>query len=182
MQAPGLEKYCKLAVEKAATDAKQIHPSTVVTAEWVRWKCHFGCPEYGKGHMCPPDSPTPEQTRALLDCYNRAILFHLEAPKTPDRWEISKKYTDMLIDLEAEMFKDGYYKAFVLLVGPCRICKAGECAKLRGDYCTFGYRARPCMEACGIDVFQTAQNNGFYIITLKERAETRNLYCLMLVD
>jgi hypothetical protein len=38
------------------------------------------------------------------------------------------------------------------------------------------------MESCGIDVFQTARNNGFFIQTLKEKTETQNLYCLMLVD
>jgi len=177
-----LKRYCESAVEREATHAKQIHPSSVVTAAWVRWKCHFGCPEYGKGYMCPPDSPTPEETRALIDCYHRAILFHLEAPKTTDRGKHFRELYEALIDLEGEMFKDGYYKAFVLLAGPCRICKGGECAKLKGAYCTFGQRARPCMEACGIDVFQTARNNGFFITPLREKTETQNCYCLMLVD
>jgi hypothetical protein len=38
------------------------------------------------------------------------------------------------------------------------------------------------MEACGIDVFQTARNNGFFIRTLREKAEAQNIYCLLLVD
>jgi hypothetical protein len=38
------------------------------------------------------------------------------------------------------------------------------------------------MEGCGIDVYQTARNNGFPIRTLRERTETRNTYCLMMVD
>ncbi len=38
------------------------------------------------------------------------------------------------------------------------------------------------MEACGMDVFQTARNNGFFIEPLRERTETNNEYCLMLVD
>ncbi len=29
-----LEKYCALAIEAGATHAKQIHPSSVVTAPW----------------------------------------------------------------------------------------------------------------------------------------------------
>ena len=86
----------------------------------------------------------------------------------------------MLVDLEAEIFKDGYYKAFVLLEGPCLLCK--ECAKLKGTPCNFGFRARPCMESCGIDVYQTARNNGFFIVPLREKTETQNVYCLMLVD
>jgi len=38
------------------------------------------------------------------------------------------------------------------------------------------------MEACGIDVFQTAMNNGFHIETLRKETEPRNTFCLMLVD
>ncbi|MFH1242720.1 MAG: DUF2284 domain-containing protein [Pseudomonadota bacterium] len=175
-----LEKYCAQAVERGATHAKQIHPGTVVTAPWVRLKCQFGCAAYGKGYCCPPHTPTPEQTRAVIDSYRRAILFHIEAPMTPGRGKRFKKYLGMLTDLEGEMFKDGYYKAFIFLAGPCSLCK--ECAKPKGDPCTFGDKARPSMEGCGIDVYQTARNNGFFIETLSEKTQTQNVYCLMLVD
>ncbi|MBM4450395.1 MAG: hypothetical protein FJ022_06300, partial [Chloroflexi bacterium] len=102
-----LEKYCRQAIEKGATHAKQIDPGSVVTAPWVRWKCQFGCTEYGKGYCCPPDTPTPEQTRAVIDCYRRAILFHLENPKAPGRGKRFRHFHDMLINLEGELFKDG---------------------------------------------------------------------------
>ena len=175
-----LEKYCVRAIERGATHAKQIHPGTFITAAWVRLKCQFGCAAYNMGYCCPPHTPTPEQTRAIIDCYHRAILFHREIPYTAERRKRTKQYHNMLIDLEGEMFKDGYYKAFVFLSGPCRLCR--ECAKFEGALCKFGDRARPSMEACGIDVYQTAWNNGFKITTLRERTETQNQYCLMLVD
>lgn len=175
-----LEKYCVGAVEKGATHAKQIYPNSIVTAPWVRLKCQFGCPNYDKSYCCPPDSPTPEQTRDVIDSYNRSILFHIEAPKTKERTKRYREYLNMLIELEGEMFKDGYYKALVFLCGPCRLCN--ECKKLNGTPCDFGYRARPSMEACGIDVYQTARNNGFFIETLREKNQTQNSYCLMLVD
>ena len=38
------------------------------------------------------------------------------------------------------------------------------------------------MEACGIDVYRTARNNGCFIQPLKEKTETQNNYCLLLVD
>lgn len=175
-----LEKYCKLAVEKGATHAKQIEPSSVVTAAWVRWKCQFGCPLYGQGYCCPPDTPTPEQTQALINCYHRAILFHLENPASPERGKRFREFQGMLVDLEGEVFKDGYYKAFLLSEGPCNLCK--ECAKLEDEPCNFGFKARPSMEGCGIDVYQTARNNSFFIVPLREKTETQNVYCLMLVD
>ena len=194
MRDKDLEKYCEQAVDKGATDAKQIHPSSVVTAAWVRIKCQFGCPRYTHSHLCPPHSPTPKQTREVLDCYSRAILFHRESPATPDWLEDREKYLGMLTALEGEMFKDGYYKAFVFLEGPCLLCKGGSgesagvpgipdgCSILKGERCRFGDKARPSMEACGIDVFQTARNNGFSIKTLREQTEPRKQFCLMLVD
>ncbi len=175
-----LGEYCEKAVERVATHAKVIHPSSVVTAPWVRLKCQFGCSFHDKGYCCPPHSPTPEETRAILDSYHRAILFHLEAPKTPDRGKHFKKYFETLTDLEGEVFKDGYYKAFLFAAGPCLLCK--ECAKLQGAPCNFGDRARPSMEGSGIDVFQTARNNGFFVQALRERTDTQNVYCLMVVD
>ncbi len=86
MEKSDLEKYCEKAIQDGATHAKVIHPSSVVTAPWVRLKCLFACP-YGNSHCCPPQTPAPEQTRAILDSYHRAILFHREAPRTKDRGE-----------------------------------------------------------------------------------------------
>lgn len=175
-----LEKYCRIALDGGATDAVPIHPGSVVTAPWVRIKCQYGCPVYGMGHCCPPHTPTYNQTRAILDSYGRAILLHIEAPAAEGRGKRYKAYMDMLIELEGTMFKDGYYKAFVFLSGPCLKCK--KCGILTGNPCVHMGRVRPAMEACGIDVFQTARNNGFFITTLKEKEDTHNDYCLMLVD
>ena len=181
MKDPELEKYCARAVEQGVTEAKLIQPDSVVTAAWVRLKCQFGCPGFDLSYCCPPNTPTPEETRNIIDCYQRAILFHTIAPDSPERWEKIRKLFEMLTDLEGEMFKDGFYKAFIFLAGPCALCTSG-CNKLKGEPCNFGLKARPCMESCGIDVYGTARNNDFPIQTLKEVTETQNLYCLMLVD
>lgn len=175
-----LVKYCNWGKECGVTNARITHPSTIVTAAWVRWKCRYGCPVYGERYTCPPDSPTHQQTRDMLDCYDRAILFHQEQPAAPDRSKVAKDFLSRMIELEGNIFKDGYYKAFVFLAGPCHLCKV--CAKSTGSPCNFGGKARPCMESSGIDVFQTARNNGFDISTLRERDETRNIFCLMLID
>ena len=78
------------------------------------------------------------------------------------------------------MFRDGYYRAFVFLAGPCDVCS--QCGSVTGEACNHRHKARPSMEACGIDVFQTARNNGFHIETLTNETEPRNTFCLMLVD
>jgi len=175
-----LAKYCALALEAGATHAKQIRPSSVVTAPWVRLKCQFGCPGYGRGHCCPPRTPTSDQTRAVLDCYQRAILFHIEIPVQESKDEGYQKYLDALVDLEGVMFKDQYYRAFLYLAGPCKQCK--KCGAVEGKPCASPWKARPSMEGCGIDVYQTARNNGFPIQTLRDRTEKNNRYCLMMVD
>lgn len=128
-----------------------------------------------------PATHTPhEETRANLDSYNRAILFRIEAPSVKERGKKMVAYLDALVKLEGELFKDGYYKAFVMLAGPCVLCK--ECGIVEGIPCRFPEKTRPSMEACGIDVYQTARNNDFFIIPLKEKSETQTIYCLMLVD
>jgi hypothetical protein len=95
-----LEEYGLRAIEGGATHAKQIAPDSVVTAPWVRLKCQFGCPGYGKSYCCPPNTPTPEQTREILDSYRRAILFHIEVPDMPEKEKHYRKFFDMLVDLE----------------------------------------------------------------------------------
>ncbi len=158
MEGSDLEKYCKEALCDGVTHTKVIHPDSVVTAPWVRLKCLFSCPMGSKSHCCPPQTPTPEQTRAILDSYKRAILFHLAVPAFGEEHQ---RLQEMLVKMEGDMFKDGYYKAFVLLAGPCLLCK--ECGSLQDIPCRLPTKARPSMEACGIDVFQTVRNNGFFI-------------------
>ncbi|KLU65757.1 hypothetical protein DEAC_c23870 [Desulfosporosinus acididurans] len=41
---------------------------------------------------------------------------------------------------------------------------------------------RPLMEACGIDVFKTARNNGFNIDTKKETYGKWNYFALVLLE
>ncbi|MBW1681926.1 MAG: DUF2284 domain-containing protein [Deltaproteobacteria bacterium] len=175
-----LQSYAQKAREAGATNVRQIRPADVVTAPWVRLKCRFGCPGYDRGYCCPPHTPTAQETRAVLDSYQRALLFHIEVPHMRGKERHYRAYFDGLTDLEGEMFKDGFYRAFVMLAGPCRICE--RCARQEQKPCTHPYRARPSMEACGIDVYQTARDNGFFIQTLRDKTETNNEYCLMLVD
>lgn len=182
MKRDDLQRYWKRVTTGRPAEAKLIEPASVVTAPWVRLKCQYGCEMYGREYCCPPETPTPETTREVLSCYRRAILFHYRAEKRggQNRAQARKAFLDDLVELEGEMFKDGHYKAFVLLSGPCSLC--AECAKSKDKPCHFGARARPSMESCGIDVYQTAWNNGFPIQPLRHKGDPQDLYCLMLVD
>jgi predicted metal-binding protein len=169
-----VETYCQEALEMGVDGAKRIDPHSIVTAEWVRMKCQFGCPGFGMSHCCPPHTPTPEITRKVIDSYQKAILLHRRLKKG----ERSKDFNAILVRLEKEIFLDDYYKAWSMGSGPCRLCKECDLTAL----CNHGFEARPSMESCGIDVFKTARDNGFPINVVKTHEEERNIFGLILVE
>lgn len=168
MEPTDLERFLARARELGALDAKVIDPRTVATAAWVRMKCRYGCGGYNQSYCCPPRTPTPPETRQVLDCYSRAVLIHCNEDAEPTR---------IVADLEREIFLSGYYRALGFGSGPCDLCQ--ECAM---DECTQPSRARPAMEACGIDVFATAHANGFEIEVVRDRSCAQNYFGLVLVE
>jgi predicted metal-binding protein len=166
------DRFVDLAKSFGAYEAKIIEMSTIVTAEWVRMKCNFGCGYYGTNNCCPPYTPPVSQMKEVLACYSHALLIH---SKTDIRNEPHP--TSIAVQTERELFLSGFYKAFALGAGPCRLCDM--CSK---GNCRHPESARPSMESCGIDVFQTARNNGFPIETLTDRSCPANRYALVLID
>jgi predicted metal-binding protein len=78
---------------------------TVVVAEWVRWKCHYGCPLFEKDPFHPPVAPDAESTKKVLREYTKAIL--LNGPN-------GQTLTEAAVRLEGEAYHRGFYKAFAL--------------------------------------------------------------------
>lgn len=165
-----IEKYAKEAVKLGAQDAKLISPDTIVTAPWVRIKCQYGCGGYSHCLTCPPYSPTPDETARILKSYKTALLIHGN-----DHTDVTR----VAATIEQSAFQDGFYKAFAMGSGPCRLCN--EC-NLESEECLHPDEARPSMEACGIDVFQTARNNGFPIEVVKNHNCEQNYYGVVLVE
>lgn len=160
-------KYIKRAKALGAKEAKIIPAKSIVTAEWVRMKCQFGCDGFGQSLTCPPYSPTPDYTRRMLAFYEHALLVHGDA------------YTnihEIIPVLEQEIFLDGCYKAFGMGAGPCQLC--AKCAK----FCRHTDKTRPSLEACGIDVYSTVRANGYPIKVLKDGSCGGNYYGIVLVE
>lgn len=170
-----LKPYVKLALEFGASEAKIIPARYVVTAEWVRLKCQFGCGGYNKRLCCPPYTPTPETTRKMLAEYRRALIYVYE-------WQGSLKVRArryrQLAALERRAFLDGYYKAFGLGAGPCRFCKVCDTSRR----CRFPELARPSMESCGIDVYATCRNAGIKLEVVRTYKDTPRYVHLLLID
>jgi predicted metal-binding protein len=152
-----------------AKKAKVIRTGTITTAPWVRMKCRYGCGGYNTSLCCPPYSPTPAETQEVIDGYETALLFEA------DKGSPSK----IARELEREIFLAGYHKAMGFGAGGCRMCKEG-CAFEKG--CRNGRKARPSMEACGIDVFGTVRANGFEIDVVKTREHPARYFGVVLVE
>lgn len=162
-------------------DAAQIIPTDqVVVADWVRLKCQYGCGGYGERLTCPPHSPSPEVTRQMLRHYQQALLVRVEAAgggwkgENQHRRQMSK----VVADLERELFLAGYYRAWGMGAGPCLLCK--ECDP--SNSCRFPDRARPSMEACGIDVYTTVRQAGWEIEVVQTKESPCRLFGLVLIE
>jgi len=157
-----LEKYVELAKEMGAIDAKVIDTSTIVVENWVRLKCLYGCKRTGNTYSCPPNNNiTPDEMRIVISEFSYALLIKI------DRW--SKVYK-LVYDMERRVFLDGNRKAFGLVAGACNLCPV--CALKDKLPCRKPDLLRPAMEAVGIDVFETAKNNGYElkVVTCEEDA------------
>jgi len=79
--------------------------------------------------------------------------------------------------VEREAFLQGYHKAFAFGAGPCNLCKS--CPE---EGCKHPDKARPSMEACGIDVFTTARSNGYPIEVVVDESSEQNYCGLLLIE
>ena len=100
-----MEYLLKRALDLGAEKAKIIDADTVVVAEWVRWKCQYGCPLFEKDPFHPPFAPDAESTKKVLKEYTKAIL--LNGPN-------GQTLSEAAVKLEGEAYHRGYYKAFAL--------------------------------------------------------------------
>jgi predicted metal-binding protein len=164
-----LGRYITRACELGADDARIIGPRDVVCAEWVRLKCQYGCDGYGSCLTCPPLSPTPELTRRILDEYSHLLLVHFGRRGSVTR---------LVVKLEREIFLDDHPMAFAWAAGPCGLCRICDTSAT----CKHTDRARPAMEACGIDVFSTARRAGFPIHVVRSESDEQHYFGLIGIE
>ncbi len=159
----------KKSVELGCEQAYTIHTNTIAVARWVQLKCKYGCEEYGKKLTCPPHSPSYDEMKKILGEYSTALLLH---------GHLSWQMRYVTAEVEKQAFSLGFYKAFGLGAGPCKLCDNCTTASA----CIRTTEARPSMEACGIDVYQTVRNHHLKIETLKDKLDEVNIYGLVLLE
>lgn len=173
-----LEEYCRGALARGASRARAVPASYVVTAPWVRYKCQFGCGCYGARHLCPPATPTPAETAAVVRCYTKAILVVYESGARGTERARRKKIHEDLLALEREIFLDGYVRALAFVAGPCNLCKKCDVS----EPCRRPGEPRPSMESCGIDVFSTCARAGVKLEVVGDAGMPYKLCGLVLVE
>ena len=176
-----MKRIEKMAIAHGLKDFKWIRPRAVILGQWVRMKCNFGCPGYGKRGTCPPEVPSVEECKEFFKEYQHGLFFHLakkfKEPTKRDSW--MREWNQRMLDLEREVFLSGYQKAFIFPHAPCRLCK--QCTGTQ-ENCRHPYMARPSLESFGVDVYSTARMMGYPIQVLKDYHEEVNRYGLLLVE
>lgn len=161
-----LEEEC---IKKGASRASLIWSSDVIYDSRVNLKCMQNiCTHYGRNYMCPPFTPDAAIFTKGIERFNLALLFQVQKPLEKDMTvqvmeerfkEVSLKTLDVLIDLEREAFKVGFTFSMGLGSGHCKLCVKCPAGDKDGT-CINPGKARPSMEALGIDVIRTCQMAG----------------------
>ena len=160
---------------------KWIDPKEIVTAQWVRMKCIFGCNEYGRNASCPPNAPDLQECERFFQEYSQAVVFHFEkaVDKPEDRHAWTKKINNKLLKLERDIFLSGFRKAFLLFLDSCGICDS--CTEKRKD-CKEPKLSRPTPEAMAVDVFTTVRSIGYPIEVLSDYSQKMNRYAFLFIE
>jgi predicted metal-binding protein/ubiquinone/menaquinone biosynthesis C-methylase UbiE len=137
--------------------ARIIGSSEIIIEPWVRIKCEFGCSRHGASLNCPPHSPDEEKMKRILSGYTHALLVQSTPP--------GRQFHERLLELEKFLFINGHPEALAFGAGPCPMCP--ECPP--DGQCRFPKIARPSLEACGVDVYETARRAGLWLEPIRHR-------------
>ncbi len=143
------------ALDLGCTKAKVVLTQTISMAQWVKLHCQFGCSKYGKLLTCPPCTPEAEEMAEIINEYEKALLINV----CPDA-----NVQEIVVHLENSLKQKGYFKAFALGAKPCDLCDPCTISTT----CQFPEKARPTLQACGIDVKSTVDKNGWADLAQQE--------------
>lgn len=179
----GLEKLVQFALASGAFKAKIIDSSDIVVDERVRLKCEIPiCYGYNRFLTCPPFVMSVGKFKEIVEKYEKGLIVQIQATgvNTLDKKDKKlskelieeleaeshtfwmKKLHNLVTDIEREAFKLGYYLATGFVGGHCQLCN--KCIVETGNMvCRFPFKARPSMEALGIDIIKTCENVGLNV-------------------
>lgn len=165
--------------EFGLTEAKFIHTPQVHTAGAPRLRCQLSCPQTLQSVMTPPHTPRAEEVRAMLDEYRYGLITRREEPfGERDFREVWQEFGDAMLSLEKQCLGRGYPKSFTLAVGNCLAPLAED--ELRP--CDYPGKARPTLEALGIDLKETLEMVHWGGMVQRAEDEPMQLFALLLLE
>lgn len=188
-----LQGFREKALELGASAAEIIPTSDVVVEERVWMKClvpRCAALRDGGSPYCPPHTPHPDFMRKVFSQYDWAILFKTDVKPLEDYIPTSEvrakemlsqrrqpqegpgfheKTWEILGRLESYVQSKGYALAMGFSAGSCKhyLCHGAPCGVFQNGNCRFPFRARPSMEAVGIDVFDLVNKVGWDIYMIR---------------
>lgn len=175
-----LERYRDIALEVGASACEIIPADWVSVDERVRLKCFVPrCFRAGESPNCPPYTPGVDEVRRALGKYRWAVLFKIDIEplsdylisqsRTPEQRRqvlyYHRKTNDVVCHLEGLAFRDGYCLAMGFGGGSCKdyLCNGMVCQFLDSGRCRAPLKARPSMEAMGINVLELVNKVGWQV-------------------
>jgi predicted metal-binding protein len=179
-----LEKYRELAIELGATDAIIIDKDDVIIDERIIARCSSPrCPDYGTNLHCPPYGWDIEETRKIVEKYQKGIFIKLEVSfdemanadyDNPDKHRIpnAMKMYKIVSQVQSATFYDGYPYSLAFGGGPsCKrvFCPKVECSGLAGKGCRMGLKVNHTMHSIGMDPVAMAAKAGWVLYPIGKR-------------
>jgi predicted metal-binding protein len=147
-----IQRLSHLSAEQGAL-AVPISTQNIVVADWVRFKCRYGCKGFGKHMGCPPYGPSVEETRRMVAEYETGLLLRFDG--IPGHQ-----------GLKPEEIPEDFHPFYC----EHQHCVAEEMEGVVDESlrrkCRHLDLVRPTMEGAGIDVFATAGRVGWEMRTV----------------
>lgn len=144
---------------------KEINPKDIVIDEKIRGYCEKNrCGNYGNNFMCPPAIGSVNDFMQKMENYNICFIIGIKDKnvnlKSEEVYKSKNKLNRILLEIEQEAGRLGFFNAKVLIAGNCNICN--PCKKALGyKSCPYPKMSRPSPEALGVDVFKTLEDIGY---------------------
>ena len=166
--------------EFSFNDFYWVEPDKIPVSQWVRIKCQYGCTNYGKKEICPPNVPSLKECKQFFNEYELSILIQMKTPhyKTPNYKKWCKNTNSELLSLEKTLFLAGYFKTFLFTMSECQICLKCTGSSIS---CMSRSEARPSLRSFGVDIYNMGKELGYDIEMQQEDDIEMMRYALLLI-